>query len=62
MLLPSCDEAEGEKGSFIVLFEKVFGIGWAKTGTATLGARLTSLDFRHCASDWSCLNICSLII
>lgn len=32
-----------------MIFDKVFGIGWAKTGTTTLGACLTSLGFRHCS-------------
>jgi hypothetical protein len=30
---------------------KVFGIGWAKTGTTTLGACLKTLGFRHKSQD-----------
>lgn len=29
--------------------EKVFGIGWAKTGTKTLGECLETLGYRHCS-------------
>ena len=32
-----------------LIFDKVFGVGWAKTGTTTLGSCFTSLGFCHCS-------------
>lgn len=32
-----------------MIFDKVFGVGWAKTGTTTLASCLTSLGFCHCS-------------
>ena len=37
-------------------YNKVFGIGWAKTGTTTLGSALKILGFEHKSQDFSLVD------